>query len=200
MTETMIDLPNVIAKSDDSDFLREPIQDAAQRLMDIEVAAVCGAGHGERSPDRENQRNDDRLRQWDTRAGAAVGGGETASWLYETGTAANALFGIRDETANAWLYSVTVDLATLSITPFAGTGRARVIDRGVGPNGGRLLEIHVTASAVAGNVTGAWVYPTGTTLNTDTAILHHAQHERLPSATSPNRPGDGGCGLCRALC
>jgi len=133
-------------------------------------------------------------------AGVAVGGGETASWLYETGTAANALFGIRDETANAWLYSVTVDLATLSITPFAGTGRARVIDRGVGPNGGRLLEIHVTASAVEGNVTGAWVYPTGTTLNTDTAILHHAQHERLPSATSPNRPGDGGCGLCRALC
>jgi len=52
MTETMIDLPGVIAKSDDADFLRELIQDAAQRLMDIEVAAVCGAGHGERSPDR----------------------------------------------------------------------------------------------------------------------------------------------------
>jgi len=44
----------VIAKSDDTDFLRELIQDAAQRLMDIEVAAVCGAGHGERSPDRAN--------------------------------------------------------------------------------------------------------------------------------------------------
>lgn len=35
MTETMIDLPGVIAKSDDSDFLRELIQDAAQRLMEI---------------------------------------------------------------------------------------------------------------------------------------------------------------------
>jgi transposase-like protein len=69
MTETMIDLPGVIAKSDDTDFLRELIQDAAQRLMDIEVAAVCGAGHGERSPDRENQRNGYRPRQWDTRAG-----------------------------------------------------------------------------------------------------------------------------------
>lgn len=33
MTETMIDLPGVIAKSDDADFLRELIQDAAQRLM-----------------------------------------------------------------------------------------------------------------------------------------------------------------------
>ena len=68
MTETMIDLPEAIAKSDDADFLRELIQDAAQRLMDIEVAAVCGAGHGERSSDRENQRNGYRPRQWDTRS------------------------------------------------------------------------------------------------------------------------------------
>lgn len=69
MTNPIIDLPGVIAKSDDADFLRELIQDAAQRLMDIEVAAVCGAAHGERSPDRENQRNGYRPRQWDTRAG-----------------------------------------------------------------------------------------------------------------------------------
>jgi transposase-like protein len=33
------------------------------------VAAVCGAGHGERSLDRENQRNGYRPRKWDTRAG-----------------------------------------------------------------------------------------------------------------------------------
>lgn len=45
MTETMIDLPNVIAKSDDADFLRELIQDAAQRLMDIEVAGHTGGSH-----------------------------------------------------------------------------------------------------------------------------------------------------------
>ena len=70
MTDTKIDLPEAIAKSDDADFLRELIQDAAQRLMDIEVAAVCGAGHSERSPDRENQRNGYRPRQWDTRAGS----------------------------------------------------------------------------------------------------------------------------------
>jgi len=69
MTETTIDLPEMISKSDDADFLRELIQDAAQRLMDIEVSAVCGAGHGERSSKRENQRNGYRPRQWDTRAG-----------------------------------------------------------------------------------------------------------------------------------
>ena len=37
MTETMIDFPGVIAKSIDAEILREMIQDAAQRLMDIEV-------------------------------------------------------------------------------------------------------------------------------------------------------------------
>ncbi len=69
MTETLIDLPGVIAKSDDTDFLRDLIQDAAQRLVDIEVTAVCGAGRVERSPDRDNQRNGCRPRRWDTRAG-----------------------------------------------------------------------------------------------------------------------------------
>lgn len=33
------------------------------------MAAVCGGAHGERNPDRENQRNGYRPRQWDTRAG-----------------------------------------------------------------------------------------------------------------------------------
>ncbi|WP_299823472.1 transposase, partial [uncultured Jannaschia sp.] len=69
MTATMIDLPEAIAKSDDTDLLRELIQDAAQRLMDIEVGAVCGAGLRERTPDRENQRNGYQSRRWDTRAG-----------------------------------------------------------------------------------------------------------------------------------
>ena len=59
----------MIAKSDDADFLRELIQDAAQRLTDTEVFALCGAGHGERTSERENQRNGYRPRQWDTRAG-----------------------------------------------------------------------------------------------------------------------------------
>jgi hypothetical protein len=40
MTETMIDLPSVIAKSDDADFLRELIQDAAQRLMEFDREVI----------------------------------------------------------------------------------------------------------------------------------------------------------------
>ena len=40
MTGTMIDVPSVIAKSDDTDFLRELIQDAAQRLMEFDRQAI----------------------------------------------------------------------------------------------------------------------------------------------------------------
>jgi len=70
LTKSMIDLPELIAKSEDGDFLRDLIRDAAERLMDVEVSALCGAGHGQRTPLRENQRNGYRGRRWDTRAGS----------------------------------------------------------------------------------------------------------------------------------
>jgi transposase-like protein len=54
----------VIARSGDAEVLREPIRDAARRLLAIEVSAVCGAGHGKRTPERESQRNGYRARQW----------------------------------------------------------------------------------------------------------------------------------------
>ena len=42
----MIGVPEPIAKSEDADFLRALIQDAAGRLMDVDVSALGGAGHG----------------------------------------------------------------------------------------------------------------------------------------------------------
>ena len=42
---------------------------AAQRLMELETEALCGAGHGERSENRTNLRNGYRDRDWQTRAG-----------------------------------------------------------------------------------------------------------------------------------
>jgi len=40
-----------------------------ERLMALETESLCGAGPGERSPDRRNQRNGYRERDWETRAG-----------------------------------------------------------------------------------------------------------------------------------
>ncbi len=51
------------------DLLREMIRGFAQRMMDVEVEQLCGAGYGEVSPDRVNSRNGYRRREWDTRAG-----------------------------------------------------------------------------------------------------------------------------------
>ncbi len=38
--------------------------------MGAEAAVVCGAGYGERSPERMNRRNGYRTRRWDTRVGS----------------------------------------------------------------------------------------------------------------------------------
>src|SRR5436189_3301871 len=67
MTDQKIALRTLLEKGSDATFLREMIGFAAQRLMELESEALCGAGHGERSAERRNQRNGDR--DWETRAG-----------------------------------------------------------------------------------------------------------------------------------
>src|SRR5216117_3247764 len=52
------------------DLLRAMVQDFAQALMGAEADALCGAGYGERSPERVNIRNGYRERDWDTRVGS----------------------------------------------------------------------------------------------------------------------------------
>ena len=52
MTSEMIILRALLEKSFDADLLREMIGFTAHRLMELEVAGLTGAGHGERSPDR----------------------------------------------------------------------------------------------------------------------------------------------------
>jgi putative transposase len=52
------------------DVLREMVQFGTQRLMEVEVNTLCGAGYDEKNPaERLNSRNGYRDRSWETRAG-----------------------------------------------------------------------------------------------------------------------------------
>jgi transposase-like protein len=69
MTDDKIALRELLEKGSDASFLREMIGFAAERLMALEAEQLCGAAPGERTPDRRNQRNGYRDRDWETRAG-----------------------------------------------------------------------------------------------------------------------------------
>jgi putative transposase len=68
-----IDLPAVLAErltTTHPDVLRELLATFIHTLIGAEADALCGAGYGQRSSDRTNQRNGYRQRQFDTRAGS----------------------------------------------------------------------------------------------------------------------------------
>ena len=68
-----IDLPTVLAErltTCHPDVLRELLATFIHTLMGAEADALCGAGYGQRSAERTNQRNGYRHREFDTRAGS----------------------------------------------------------------------------------------------------------------------------------
>jgi transposase-like protein len=69
MTDETMNLQDLLEKTTDGDFLRQMIGYTAQRLMALDVEALTGAEPGARTPDRLNQRNGYRDRDWETRAG-----------------------------------------------------------------------------------------------------------------------------------
>jgi putative transposase len=68
-----IDWPAVLADrltTTHPDVLRELLSTFIHTLLGAEADALCGAGYGERSTERTNQRNGYRHRQFDTRTGS----------------------------------------------------------------------------------------------------------------------------------
>ena len=75
MVETTMDMQAWLRKrleDANPDLLREMVKSFAEALMGAECDAICGAGYGERSPERVNRRNGYRERAWDTRAGTVA--------------------------------------------------------------------------------------------------------------------------------
>lgn len=70
MMEILDVLRNKLGGGADPDAVRSMLQTMAERLMDADADAECGAAYGKRSPERVNQRNGYRTRQWDTRVGS----------------------------------------------------------------------------------------------------------------------------------
>ena len=70
MTKTSIALTELAEKGADVDLVRDMLQFAAQRLMEVDVEELCGAKYGERDESRQNARNGFRDRLWETRSGA----------------------------------------------------------------------------------------------------------------------------------
>ena len=79
------------------DLLRSMLSTFIQTVMGADADALCGAGYGERSPDRVNSRNGYRHRDFDTRVGTLdvavpklLSGSYFPDWLLERRTRANA--------------------------------------------------------------------------------------------------------------
>jgi putative transposase len=72
MTNATIALAELAEKGPDVDVLRQMVQFMCQRMTDMDVETLCGAGYDEKSAERVNSRNGFRDRSWETRTGTVA--------------------------------------------------------------------------------------------------------------------------------
>jgi putative transposase len=72
MNSATLALAELAEKGADIDVLRQMLQLAAQRLMELETETLCGAGYDEKRAKRLNSRNGFRERPWEARAGTVA--------------------------------------------------------------------------------------------------------------------------------
>ena len=126
MTDDTIALRALLEKGSDASVLRDMIGFAAHRLMELETEARCGAAHGERSPERQVQRNGHRDRDWETRAGTVElripklrKGSYFPSFLEPRRTAEKALTAVIQE---AYVQGVSTRNVDALVQAMGGTG------------------------------------------------------------------------------
>jgi putative transposase len=67
---TVREAANNVMAAEHADVLRESVALMVREIMELEVARLAGAEHGDRAPaERLAQRNGYRERRWDTRVG-----------------------------------------------------------------------------------------------------------------------------------
>ena len=119
-------------------------------------------------------------------AGQFGSGQQTVYVVAENVNASQTALNIRDATAGVNVCIGQLSWATGGANVQLGTGTVRAEKLAdAGPNGGPVYLLAVTATGTPGNDRQILLYPTGTSQNTDTAIIHHVQLEEQPFHTSP---------------
>lgn len=103
------------------------------------------------------------------------------SVILENIDAANWSIGIRNTTDATWViqtyYTWSTGLTSGTTGSAYTAGAYNVYTEPYGPNRIRLTVAGAAQAADDGDTVNLYIYPTGTSINTDSAILHHAQYE-----------------------